>query len=123
MTLMKGFLFSLSMVQSDDDCCNSCEEVQEAYRRKGWAMTNVDLIDQVSLQVLFPSIFLGLLNIYMMHVLRFNGIFIFCKIFIPCSLAWENKSYFLALCYLCSFYIFFFGFPVQKRRLYPKGKR
>ncbi|XP_021291439.1 endoplasmic reticulum-Golgi intermediate compartment protein 3-like [Herrania umbratica] len=32
--------------QSDDDCCNSCEEVREAYRRKGWAMTNVDLIDQ-----------------------------------------------------------------------------
>ncbi|KAL5857297.1 hypothetical protein ACOSQ3_004755 [Xanthoceras sorbifolium] len=31
---------------SDDDCCNSCEEVQEAYRRKGWAMTNADLIDQ-----------------------------------------------------------------------------
>ncbi|KAK6241376.1 hypothetical protein SCA6_006765 [Theobroma cacao] len=32
--------------QSDDDCCNSCEEVREAYRQKGWAMTNVDLIDQ-----------------------------------------------------------------------------
>jgi len=31
---------------SDDDCCNSCEEVREAYRKKGWAMTNADLIDQ-----------------------------------------------------------------------------
>ncbi|KAL5562908.1 hypothetical protein UlMin_032655 [Ulmus minor] len=31
---------------SDDDCCNSCEEVREAYRKKGWAVTNVDLIDQ-----------------------------------------------------------------------------
>ncbi|KAJ6942139.1 endoplasmic reticulum-Golgi intermediate compartment protein 3-like isoform X2 [Populus alba x Populus x berolinensis] len=31
---------------SDDDCCNTCEEVREAYRRKGWAMTNMDLIDQ-----------------------------------------------------------------------------
>ncbi|XWS54489.1 hypothetical protein CRYUN_Cryun10bG0094000 [Craigia yunnanensis] len=30
--------------QSDDDCCNSCEEVHEAYRQKGWAMTNVDLL-------------------------------------------------------------------------------
>ncbi|KAJ4844114.1 hypothetical protein Tsubulata_045374 [Turnera subulata] len=31
---------------SDDDCCNSCDDVREAYRRKGWAVTNVDLIDQ-----------------------------------------------------------------------------
>ncbi|CDO97460.1 unnamed protein product [Coffea canephora] len=31
---------------SDDDCCNSCEEVREAYRKKGWGLTNVDLIDQ-----------------------------------------------------------------------------
>ncbi|KAI3708492.1 hypothetical protein L2E82_37664 [Cichorium intybus] len=32
--------------QSDDECCNSCEEVREAYRRKGCGMTNPDLIDQ-----------------------------------------------------------------------------
>ncbi|CAI9104007.1 OLC1v1002609C1 [Oldenlandia corymbosa var. corymbosa] len=31
---------------SDDDCCNSCEEVREAYRKKGWGLTNIDLIDQ-----------------------------------------------------------------------------
>ncbi|KAJ8768126.1 hypothetical protein K2173_021066 [Erythroxylum novogranatense] len=31
---------------SDDDCCNSCEEVREAYRKKGWALTYPDLIDQ-----------------------------------------------------------------------------
>lgn len=31
---------------SDDDCCNSCEEVREAYRKKGWGLTNADLIDQ-----------------------------------------------------------------------------
>ncbi|XP_051147136.1 uncharacterized protein LOC127262479 [Andrographis paniculata] len=31
---------------SDDDCCNSCEEVREAYRKKGWGLTNPDLIDQ-----------------------------------------------------------------------------
>ncbi|KAL3538628.1 hypothetical protein ACH5RR_001994 [Cinchona calisaya] len=31
---------------SDDDCCNSCEEVREAYRKKGWGLTNADMIDQ-----------------------------------------------------------------------------
>ncbi|XP_042063587.1 endoplasmic reticulum-Golgi intermediate compartment protein 3-like isoform X1 [Salvia splendens] len=31
---------------SDDHCCNSCEEVREAYRKKGWGMTDPDLIDQ-----------------------------------------------------------------------------
>jgi hypothetical protein len=34
-------------VQSDEQCCNSCEEVREAYKKKGWALTNPDLIDQV----------------------------------------------------------------------------
>lgn len=34
-------------VQSDDDCCNNCEEVREAYRKKGWALSNPDLVDQV----------------------------------------------------------------------------
>lgn len=33
--------------QSDDQCCNSCEEVRDAYRKKGWSVTNVELIDQV----------------------------------------------------------------------------
>ncbi|XP_072953574.1 uncharacterized protein [Typha angustifolia] len=31
---------------SDEDCCNSCEEVREAYRKKGWGLSNPDLIDQ-----------------------------------------------------------------------------
>eukprot|EP00249_Psilotum_nudum_P012806 c23998_g1_i1 orf=473-1633(-) len=31
---------------TDEDCCNTCEEVREAYRRKGWALTNSELIDQ-----------------------------------------------------------------------------
>lgn len=31
---------------ADDHCCNSCEEVQEAYRKKGWGLTDPDLIDQ-----------------------------------------------------------------------------
>ncbi|KAL2232008.1 UNVERIFIED_CONTAM: Endoplasmic reticulum-Golgi intermediate compartment protein 3 [Sesamum indicum] len=31
---------------TDDDCCNNCEEVREAYRKKGWALSDPDLIDQ-----------------------------------------------------------------------------
>ncbi|KAI4296350.1 hypothetical protein L6164_036315 [Bauhinia variegata] len=31
---------------SDDHCCNTCEEVRDAYRKKGWALTNFDMIDQ-----------------------------------------------------------------------------
>ncbi|KAL5982156.1 hypothetical protein ACLOJK_016225 [Asimina triloba] len=31
---------------SDEDCCNSCEEVREAYRKKGWGLSNPELIDQ-----------------------------------------------------------------------------
>uniref|UniRef100_A0A7I4BX55 Endoplasmic reticulum vesicle transporter C-terminal domain-containing protein n=1 Tax=Physcomitrium patens TaxID=3218 RepID=A0A7I4BX55_PHYPA len=30
----------------EDHCCNNCEEVREAYRKKGWALNNPDLIDQ-----------------------------------------------------------------------------
>lgn len=33
--------------QTEDQCCNNCEEVQEAYKKKGWALPNQDLIDQV----------------------------------------------------------------------------
>jgi Endoplasmic reticulum vesicle transporter len=33
--------------QTEDQCCNNCEEVQEAYKKKGWALPNIDLIDQV----------------------------------------------------------------------------
>lgn len=32
--------------ESDNQCCNSCEEVRDAYRKKGWALTNVESIDQ-----------------------------------------------------------------------------
>ncbi|KAL8239543.1 hypothetical protein R6Q59_016110 [Mikania micrantha] len=27
------------------DCCNSCDEVREAYRKRGWGLMNPDLID------------------------------------------------------------------------------
>ncbi|KAJ7968181.1 endoplasmic reticulum-Golgi intermediate compartment protein 3-like [Quillaja saponaria] len=41
---------------SDDDCCNTCEEVREAYRKKGWAMTNMDLIDQCKREGFFQKV-------------------------------------------------------------------
>lgn len=31
---------------SDNKCCNTCEDVREAYRRKGWAMREFDDIQQ-----------------------------------------------------------------------------
>lgn len=27
-------------------CCNSCDDVREAYRRRGWALKNPDTIEQ-----------------------------------------------------------------------------
>jgi hypothetical protein len=41
-----GSCFGAEM--SDDQCCNSCEEVREAYRLKGWAVTDPEIIDQVN---------------------------------------------------------------------------
>ncbi|KAF8683949.1 hypothetical protein HU200_044898 [Digitaria exilis] len=32
--------------ETDDQCCNSCDDVRDAYQKKGWAITNVELIDQ-----------------------------------------------------------------------------
>ena len=32
---------------SDQMCCNTCEDVREAYRKKGWALSEVDNIKQV----------------------------------------------------------------------------
>ncbi|XP_060973092.1 uncharacterized protein LOC115724845 isoform X1 [Cannabis sativa] len=31
---------------NDENCCNTCEQVREAYRKKGWALSNPDMIDQ-----------------------------------------------------------------------------
>lgn len=42
------YLF-VDCVQEEDHCCNNCEEVREAYRKKGWALSNPDLIDQVDI--------------------------------------------------------------------------
>ena len=33
-------------------CCNTCEDVREAYRRKGWALSDVDEIKQVLIGLL-----------------------------------------------------------------------
>ncbi|KAG2483070.1 hypothetical protein HYH03_018053 [Edaphochlamys debaryana] len=32
--------------EKQGDCCNTCDEVRAAYRRKGWALANVDHIEQ-----------------------------------------------------------------------------
>ncbi|KAF2317395.1 hypothetical protein GH714_021670 [Hevea brasiliensis] len=41
------FIVAHAMVRrNDDDCCNSCEQVREAYKKKGWALTGTHLIDQ-----------------------------------------------------------------------------
>ncbi|KAG2303587.1 hypothetical protein Bca52824_032238 [Brassica carinata] len=32
--------------ETDDACCNSCEEVREAYRKKGWGLSDPESIDQ-----------------------------------------------------------------------------
>eukprot|EP00271_Cylindrocystis_brebissonii_P013203 TRINITY_DN32853_c0_g1_i1.p1 TRINITY_DN32853_c0_g1~~TRINITY_DN32853_c0_g1_i1.p1 ORF type:complete len:390 (+),score=61.40 TRINITY_DN32853_c0_g1_i1:291-1460(+) len=34
--------------EKDHECCNTCDEVREAYRRRGWAFTSPDGIDQCS---------------------------------------------------------------------------
>lgn len=31
---------------SSDDCCNSCDEIREAYGKKGWGISDPDLFDQ-----------------------------------------------------------------------------
>ncbi|XP_074275625.1 uncharacterized protein LOC141599496 [Silene latifolia] len=41
---------------ADDHCCNSCEEVREAYRKKGWALSNMDMIDQCEREGFFQKI-------------------------------------------------------------------
>ncbi|XP_062231714.1 uncharacterized protein LOC133929113 isoform X2 [Phragmites australis] len=51
--------------ESDDQCCNSCEEVREAYKKKGWALTNPDLIDQITHKInklSFGTEFPGVIN-------------------------------------------------------------
>ncbi|KAJ9162471.1 hypothetical protein P3X46_022240 [Hevea brasiliensis] len=41
---------------SDDDCCNSCEQVREAYKKKGWALTGTHLIDQCMREEFFQRV-------------------------------------------------------------------
>lgn len=39
-------LATLSSLLLPRRCCNSCEDVREAYRRRGWAFKNPDTIEQ-----------------------------------------------------------------------------
>ena len=34
-------------VAPESKCCNTCEQVQEAYERSGWSFTDPDSIEQV----------------------------------------------------------------------------
>ncbi|KAE8709826.1 Detected protein of confused Function [Hibiscus syriacus] len=36
----------IGATKAADDCCNSCEDVRERYRKKSWSLSNPDLIDQ-----------------------------------------------------------------------------
>lgn len=40
----KTFNFRLAMTRAR--CCNTCDDVREAYRRRGWAFKNADTIEQ-----------------------------------------------------------------------------
>lgn len=40
-------LRALGLLQSEHHCCNTCDDVREAYRRKGWAFSDPDSIAQV----------------------------------------------------------------------------
>ncbi|KAK5832127.1 Endoplasmic reticulum-Golgi intermediate compartment 3 [Gossypium arboreum] len=40
----------------DGECCNSCEEVRDAYRKIGWAMSDLDLIEQCKREGFFQKI-------------------------------------------------------------------
>jgi hypothetical protein len=42
--------------ESDDQCCNTCEDVREAYRKKGWGVSNPDLLDQCKREGFLQSI-------------------------------------------------------------------
>lgn len=42
--------------EDDHECCNNCEEVREAYKRRGWAFTNVEAIEQCRREDLIDSI-------------------------------------------------------------------
>ncbi|KDP27371.1 hypothetical protein JCGZ_20195 [Jatropha curcas] len=41
---------------SDDQCCNTCEDVRYAYWKKGWALLSGDLIDQCTREGFFQKV-------------------------------------------------------------------
>lgn len=42
-------------VEPESGCCNTCEEVRQAYVNKGWSFTNPDAIEQVRRRYQLPS--------------------------------------------------------------------
>lgn len=50
-TLEQTHSYCSVLMQSDDHCCNSCDEVREAYKKKSWGLSNPELIDQVNIKI------------------------------------------------------------------------
>lgn len=71
MLLIILYLF-LNCVQEEDHCCNNCEEVREAYRKKGWALSNPDEIDQVDIYWFFEVGF-KVISSDLKYVIQVNG--------------------------------------------------
>ncbi|CAI5480062.1 unnamed protein product [Closterium sp. Yama58-4] len=42
--------------ETEDQCCNNCEEVREAYNKRGWAFNNADAIEQCKREDLIDKI-------------------------------------------------------------------
>ncbi|OAY32105.1 hypothetical protein MANES_14G166600v8 [Manihot esculenta] len=42
--------------QSDEQCCNSCEQLRDAYIKKGWAARNLDETDQCKRERFFDKV-------------------------------------------------------------------
>ena len=45
-TLPPGYCGSCYGAAPDGECCNDCQTVQDAYKRKGWSFSNPDGIEQ-----------------------------------------------------------------------------
>jgi len=42
-------------VEPENGCCNTCDEVRQAYVNRGWSFSNPDAVDQVRLLIAPPS--------------------------------------------------------------------
>ena len=49
-----GSCYGGTPAEGDGECCNSCDDVREAYTRKGWSFGNPGGIEQVRLPSCLP---------------------------------------------------------------------